>query len=167
MRVDFYLHFRMLAWFLFFLGGSILHTPLALDTIAIQKNDPYRLPSSVLPEHYAISIIVEENFHQKGIFTGSVAINLNVVQDLEEIILHANGLEIDENKIQVTCGNTSELFESLTNNTDYHKLIIKAKSLIPAGTSCILKFEDYEGVLLDDMIGFYRSWYQDENGEIE
>lgn len=130
-------------------------------------DDPYRLPNTVLPESYTVTITVEENFAVEGVFTGSVSIDLNVIEDVEEIILHARFLELDEEKVQLTCGNTTNLFDSLGNETDYHKISVKARNVLPKGTSCTLKFEDFKGQLQDDMNGFYRSWYENENGEIE
>lgn len=131
------------------------------------EEDPYRLPKTVLPESYAVTIVAEEDFATKGVFTGSVSINLKTVEDVEEITLHARFLAINEDKVELTCGNATNLFDSLSNETDYHKISVKAKNVIPAGTSCTLKFEDFAGELQDDMNGFYRSWYKNENGDVE
>lgn len=131
------------------------------------EEDPYRLPKTVLPDSYAVTIVVEDDFAQKGVFTGSVSINLRTVEDVEGITLHARFLAINEEKVELTCGSATNLFESLSNETDYHKIFVKAKNTIAAGTSCTLKFEDFAGELQDDMNGFYRSWYENENGEIE
>lgn len=159
----------MWQFFIFLLVASVLHINSAkiLPTSQKSDEDPYRLPSTVLPQSYAVTIIVEEDFAQKGVFTGSVTINLNVVEDVQEIALHARFLEIDEDKVELTCGSTTNLFESLRNETDYHKIFVKAKDVISSKSSCILKFQNFKGELHDDMNGFYRSWYEDENGEIQ
>lgn len=132
-----------------------------------ENEDPYRLPKTVLPESYALTIIAEYNFALTGDFSGSVSIAIRTVEDVEEITLHARFLEINEDKVELTCGNTTNLFESLRNETDYHTIFVKAQNVIPAGTSCTLKFGEYTGKLMDDMNGFYRSSYQNENGETE
>lgn len=132
------------------------------------NDDPYRLPKSVLPESYTVTIIAEENFAEKGEFTGSVSIQLTIVESVAEIVLHARFLEIDISKVVLTCGSvTDNIFESLTSNSSYHKISIKAKSELTSGSSCTLKFEEFKGELQDDMNGFYRSWYENENGEKE
>lgn len=158
-------------WYFFtiFFALSSLATSSAKTVPLLQRadEDPYRLPTTVLPESYAVTIIVEEDFALKGAFTGSVTINIKIVEEVEEITLQARFLEIDEDKVELTCGNATNLFESLRNETEYHKIFVKAKNLIPAETSCTLKFEDFKGELHDDMNGFYRSWYENENGEIE
>lgn len=139
---------------------------LVASTTALNE-DPYRLPKTVSPESYAVTITVKENFATEGVFTGSVTINLNIIQNVQNITLHARFLQINESRIVLTCGDNRNIFQSLTNETDYHKIYVKADSLISAGSSCTLKFEEFEGELQDDMNGFYRSWYENENGTIE
>lgn len=132
------------------------------------EDDPYRLPTSVVPTHYTITLILKENFGPEGVFTGSVAINLNIVESVQEITLQAQYLTINENDITLTCGGSNtNLFSSLSNDTAYYKITVRSSAVLTAGSSCILSILNYEGILADDMQGLYRSSYTNKDGEVE
>lgn len=132
------------------------------------KNDPYRLPTSIVPRNYTITLVLKENFGPDGVFTGSVVINLDILETVQTITLQAQYLTIKPDSISLTCGNNiTNLFYSLTNDTAYHKIIISSTEELTAGSSCVLQILNYEGVLDDDMRGLYRSSYTNKNGETE
>lgn len=137
-------------------------------TIRADEDDPYRLPTSVVPRSYTLVLILQENFGPNGVFSGSVSITLDIQEAVQEITLQAQYLAINSNNIILTCDSSTEsLFESLSNDTAYHKITIRSKSQIAAGSSCTLQINNYEGILDDDMRGLYRSSYTNQNGEIE
>lgn len=138
------------------------------STVRADEDDPYRLPTAVLPTYYAIKLVLNENFGPNAVFSGSVSINLNVQETVQQITLHAQYLTINSSNVILTCGTSEDnLFSSLTNDTAYHKITIVSTTEIAAGTSCVLQINDYEGILADDMRGLYRSSYTNKDGEIE
>lgn len=142
--------------------------PVETENSSLRSDeDPYRLPTTVLPTAYTVTIVVEDDFAPNGVFTGSVSIELQVQEEIEEFTLHARDLDIDESKIQLTCGESANIFKSLTYEEDYHKITVAATVVIKAESSCNLKIEDYKGQLKDDMNGFYRSSYENADGKIE
>lgn len=136
--------------------------------IRADEDDPYRLPTSVVPRSYTLKLVLNENFGPNGVFSGSVSITLEVLEAVQEITLQAQYLTIDTSKIVLYCGdNTENLFDSLSNDTAYHKITIVSTRQIAAESTCVLEINDYEGILDDDMRGLYRSSYTNKDGEIE
>lgn len=137
--------------------------------VRADEDDPYRLPTSVVPRNYTVTLVLKENFGPEGVFTGSVRINLDIIESVEEITLHAQYLTIYDENIVLTCNdnNAVNLFDSLTNSSAYYKITIKSKEQLTAGSSCVLTITDYEGILADDMQGLYRSSYTNKDGETE
>lgn len=134
----------------------------------IGEDDPYRLPTSVLPAYYEITLLFKENFGPNGVFSGSVFIVMKIQEAVQQITLHAQNLTINPNNVFLVCGIGDEnLFSSLTYDSVYHKLTIVSKRVLSTIGGCILQIEDYEGILSDDMRGVYRSSYTNKNGEIE
>lgn len=143
---------------------------IELDDLEIRadEDDPYRLPTSVLPTHYTIKLTLQDNFGPNGVFTGSVEISLNIVEAVQQITLHSQDLTIDANKINLVCnGGNTNLFSSLSNDTSYSKITIASTVVLAAESTCTLQINDYVGILNDDMNGFYRSSYTNKNGETE
>lgn len=148
--------------------GNIRLIEVPEESLRADEDDPYRLPTSVLPKSYSITLKLEEDFGPNGVFTGSVSIVLEVQEAVSEIVLHAQYLDIKEENVILNCnGDNANLFSSLTNATSYHKITIVSSSQIVAGSSCTLQINDYSGILDDDMRGLYRSSYTNKDGEVE
>lgn len=138
------------------------------ETLQLLEDDPYRLPTSVVPRNYTIQLVLNENFGPNGVFSGSVQIALEVLEAVEKITLHAQDLTINLGNIILMCGEDStNLFSSLSNDITYHKITITSSRQIVAGSSCTLQINNYQGILDDDMRGLYRSSYTNKNGETE
>lgn len=130
-------------------------------------SDPYRLPTTVYPENYTITLKLEEDFGPSGVFEGSVSITLRTYEAVDSITLHASLLDINKNNISLTCGSDINIFSELSNDTTYDFITVTASEVIPNDTLCILTISGYTGQLMDDMRGFYRSSYTNANGETE
>lgn len=164
----------MLAILLLCTAYQVLANPIdiveAIDEVTPRDDDdPYRLPTTILPENYTINLQLEENFGPNGVFQGSVSINFRTYADVDQITLHARYLDIDSSQITITCGNdeTTNLFSSLSNSTTYHTITLNITTPIVSDTACVLSIDNYRGLLTDDMAGFYRSSYTNEAGETE
>jgi puromycin-sensitive aminopeptidase len=113
---------------------------------------PYRLPRTVLPSKYAVSLSPDLD---KASFTGSVTISAEATQTVNEIVL--NAIELDIHAVEV---NGSPVPFSL--NEELERLIIDA-AVSPGPITLHISFT---GTLNDKLRGFYRSTFTDENGAI-
>ncbi|MSY19033.1 MAG: M1 family peptidase, partial [Actinobacteria bacterium] len=112
--------------------------------------DPYRLPLTVLPRHYAVTL--EPELDQAS-FAGTVRIDIEVTEGVERIVLNAIELEV-----------FSVLVDSqpvdFSLDEDTQRLTIAAH--LAAGNATI--DVAFTGILNDKLRGFYRSTYTDDNG---
>lgn len=131
-----------------------------------RNSDPYRLNTAVFPESYTITLRLEETFGATQNFTGNLNIRVNVAQNTSLIQLHSKYLTIPEEGVSLLCGgNSTNLFGELEFQEEYEMLYINSVEVLEAGSSCELSFNGFSGILADDMYGFYRSYYLNENGE--
>lgn len=113
----------------------------------------YRLPSNAIPESYELNLI--PNLSGDFRFTGNVTIKVLITEQTNNIVLHSHKLDIRS----VTVTRNSRVLESsylLQPVTQLLNITLKA-SLDPE-TRCFIAIE-FEGVLNDDLVGFYRSKY--------
>ena len=111
---------------------------------------PYRLPRTVLPSQYQVSLSPTLD---DASFTGSVTISAEATQVVNEIVL--NAIELDIHSVEV---NGSPVAFSL--NEELERLIIDA-AVSPGPITLHISFT---GTLNDKLRGFYRSTFTDENG---
>jgi puromycin-sensitive aminopeptidase len=111
---------------------------------------PYRLPRTVLPSQYVVSL--SPNLDTAS-FTGSVTIAAEATQAANEIVL--NAIELDIHSVTV---NGSDAPYSL--NEELERLIIDT-SVSPGPVSIHISFT---GTLNDKLRGFYRSTFTDGDG---
>ncbi|XP_015604734.1 uncharacterized protein LOC107272255 [Cephus cinctus] len=131
-----------------------------LDTAYPSKS--HRLPRTIYPSSYDIFVtpyLEEDNF----VFDGKVTIMMTVAENTSAIILQANELTI--NSIIVFKNLIYPLkVSSYTLNPTTHRFNIYLDSTVVAGT-ILSVYISYSGILNDDMTGFYRSSYRDEDGK--
>ncbi len=113
--------------------------------------DPYRLPRSVLPRHYALTLEPEL---AAATFSGSVVIAVETTDALDRIVLNAIELEISEVWLEGVPA-------SFQLDAPSERLIIDAP--LPAGVSATILIR-FTGILNDKLRGFYRSTYTDDDG---
>ena len=111
---------------------------------------PYRLPRTVLPSQYQVSLSPTLD---DASFTGSITISAEATQAVNEIVL--NAIELDIHSVEV---NGSPVAFSL--NEKLERLIIDA-AVSPGPITLHISFT---GTLNDKLRGFYRSTFTDENG---
>lgn len=145
---------------------------LILFLSAISFTLCYRLPDSVIPEHYQLEIITnlgDEN--GKFAFTGKVWITVECVHDTNVIKLHSKNLTIDNSKAEVTDVSGTEskaikisksAFDS-SNDNDFYVITLE-KPLQGAHKYKI--YLPFSGKLEDGLAGFYRSSYEEKNTKI-
>lgn len=154
-----YLSFLLL---LFLFSYKVLATfPVPRSTIAHTRADAvdYRLPTHVNPVHYDITL--EPNF-ENFTFSGLVIIEVQVLENTNNITLHANELNVTYLAV-VTTSNQAIEPDSLTNDEERQFLIITFEGTLEAGTYYINAL--YDGLINDGTSGFYRASYVDANGD--
>lgn len=133
---------------------------------------PIRLPSSLIPEKYFLSIklfipspAVKFNRNSNFSFTGNVTIHFQCVQETSEIALHADRLRIDESSFQLTDRSTQAKqyrLDKMQTFVPVEQTVFRlTKPLKPGAYALQLR---YSGILSESLEGFYRSSYV-ENGE--
>jgi len=128
--------------------------------------DVFRGPNNTEPISYSLNVqpFIEpktDNFT----FIGTVVIMIRAKTTTEQLTLNADGLKI--NQIDVTDKNSSTIVEVTGNDVvvNNEQLIIQLKS---PGLIADRVYEvniTYSGELRNDMSGFYKSWYTDENNK--
>ncbi|MFM9083595.1 MAG: M1 family metallopeptidase, partial [Actinomycetota bacterium] len=117
-------------------------------------NDPHRLPRTVLPRRYELSL---EPDLDAARFAGSVAITATAAPGTVEVALNANELEIQ-----------SASSDGVTVAFDVHepteRLVLRPAAPL-AGGEITIRIA-FTGTLNDKLRGFYRSTYTDDAGTV-
>lgn len=129
-----------------------------------KNNTDVRLPRSLVPILYDLEIIpfiFEGNFT----FHGLVNILLRVKQATNNITLHINDLSILSSDVKVfdTAENLEFQVKNLTRDLDKQFFIIHLNDFLVETKQYNVSIR-YKGILNDQLQGFYRSSYKDENG---
>lgn len=140
--------------------GAILSTPI--DEIEPkQATLNYRLPTNVIPSNYVIEIEPFFTGTNEFTFSGRATITLRSLTTTNEIVLHQNQLTINEPLTTLTlasnAGSLTVISGTNWNNITHLYTLYTSTPLVP-NIEYRLTFV-YTGILSDDMRGFYRSSY--------
>ena len=119
------------------------------------SGDSTRLPRDVVPRRYDLTIVPDLDAAQ---FTGEVTIDLDVTQRVAEVVLHAHELEVE---LETLAQSGRNLDATLIADPDAERVRIAAPDLALGSATLTLRFR---GVLSDNLVGFYRSTYTDDDG---
>ena len=118
--------------------------------------DPYRLPRTVLPSRYDLTLRPDLD---AATFAGTVRIDVEVTEPVTEVVLNAIELEVDE-AAAVLGDDRRAASVHLDEATE--RLHLTFAEPLPAGPAVIdLAFR---GILNDQLRGFYRSTFTDTEG---
>ena len=121
--------------------------------------NPYRLPTTVVPSAYRLFL---EPDLGEFTFSGRVEIDVHVVGRLNGFSL--NSLELELSRATVTSHGVERLSGDPVFDPTYQTATFAFDELIPAGNAVLsLRFE---GVLNDQLHGFYRSTFTDDDGVV-
>ncbi|XP_017284204.1 aminopeptidase N [Kryptolebias marmoratus] len=148
--------------------GSSTSPPLTTPFTPTEPWDFYRLPTSLIPESYNVTLWPRLQPNAGGIyvFTGQSDLIFRCIEETDLIIIHANKLNFT-----MFLGNHAELSGLgeatvpaiqktwLVARTEY--LVIQLNGKLTVGASYVLHTE-FWGELADDLEGFYRSEYMDD-----
>jgi puromycin-sensitive aminopeptidase len=120
----------------------------------LDERDDHRLPRNVSPERYEIDLRCDID---AGTFRGSVDTELRIETPTTQIHLHADLLTIDAVLLDGTPVAGYRL------DVERQRLIVDLHAELPAATTATLRCE-FRGQLSDDLVGFYRSTYTEDDG---
>ncbi|XP_078667329.1 thyrotropin-releasing hormone-degrading ectoenzyme-like [Branchiostoma floridae x Branchiostoma belcheri] len=141
--------------------ASLVHRKILADSSG--GDAPWhrpRLPKSLAPFHYRLEL--KPNL-EDSVFTGEVEISLHCLAPTRYIVLHANLLNITEGSVFLK----SLRGESLTLRDWFlypknEFLVLESKTSLETDRRYVIGMK-FQGKLLEDMRGFYRSFYSANN----
>lgn len=121
------------------------------------ETDRYRLPTTVVPSRYELELAPDLD---AATFAGTVAIAVDVRQPVDEVVLNALELEIDEAWVEAPDGTRIDATVALDAETE--RATFALASTAPAGPATV--HARFRGALNDKLNGFYRSTFKDVDG---
>lgn len=135
---------------------------LPLDSKDLEKNSiPWklRLPDTVKPVHYDLLIHPNLTFLN---FTGSVQIQLEVLQDTKHILLHSKNLHISKAVVLHSDGaDTLHVHES----EPLEQIALSSQNFVFMKGAHVIQL-DFSANLSNSFHGFYKGSYTTRHGEI-
>ena len=120
-------------------------------------DDPYRLPRSVTPQRYDITIRPDL---EDATFDGTVDIDVTVHEGVDAVVLNALDLAIDAGSF--TSGDVRVPVTDVVLDAELQRATLRLPEALTAGAWRL--HLDFRGEISDHLRGFYRSTYQDEDG---
>ncbi len=118
------------------------------------SDNPWRLPRHVIPSHY--DLVLEPDL-ETFTFTGSVGMDVDVLEPTSQIVL--NVAEVDIKSATISSG---EPVEEISYDEEYERATLTFGSELATG-SYRLEIE-HTGVINDQLRGLYRSMFKDSDG---
>ncbi|EPS37099.1 hypothetical protein H072_9309 [Dactylellina haptotyla CBS 200.50] len=126
------------------------------------------LPKAIKPLHYVVQL--EPDF-EKFTFDGTVTVDLDAVEDTDKVVLNSTEIKIKsatfkeiKGEEQVPLGTVDA--DGVVYDTDLQTATFDFGSPVKAGSKYQIQIE-FEGILNDNMAGFYRSSYKDKDGKTQ
>ncbi|XP_041789145.1 aminopeptidase N-like [Chelmon rostratus] len=150
------------------MDSTSMPTPPITPFIPKEPWDHYRLPVSLVPVSYSVTLWprLEPNAEGLFIFTGRSVVVFRCVEETDLIIIHSNKLNLTtfnghHAKLTGLGGATAPTIQKswLVVRTEY--LVLQLHSRLAVGASYRLHTE-FMGELADDLEGFYRSEYVED-----
>jgi puromycin-sensitive aminopeptidase len=127
-------------------------------TTAADAPSRYRLPTTVRPHHYDLSLEVDP---EDAVFQGTTVARVEVTEPVAEVVLNAVELDIAQAWVRDGEGRRIEAGVSLDPETERATLSLSTP-LRPGPAEVHLR---YTGALNDKLVGFYRTTFTDQAGE--
>ena len=118
------------------------------------------LPNTITPTHYDITLQPDL---VKFTFGGNVVIELDVLKSTNSIEFHAKEIKFSKRQTFVTQGGSTLKITSIKENKKDNIIKLTLPNKLSKGKAQLtIKFD---GILNDQMAGFYRSSYKDNSGK--
>lgn len=146
------------------LAISLVFTFIASSAGAIlEKADgSFRLPSTIQPLQYNLSI--EPNFANitDAYFNGTISIKLKVISTTDQITLHSRDLVINLRSIQIDDNGTLQKISNITLDTTRDFYTIGLFQPLLENHYVVLTIGNFSGRLKFDKVGFYLAKYRNQ-----
>ena len=117
----------------------------------------YRLPRTVIPSHYELTLTPDL---AEATFSGRAVVDVAVVEPVAEIVL--NTAELTLHDVALFNGAGQRLGATVETDEEVERSTLSLDGIAAAGP---WKLDiSFDGILNDDLRGFYRSVYTDPNG---
>ncbi len=123
-----------------------------------QSQDRHRLPRTVVPSRYDLEL---EPDLENRTFAGSEDVAIEVVEPVPEVVLNADGLEIDRGWLVDASGERLDLVD-IRLDEEAERVHLDLPEPIAAGAWTL--HLEFRGILDEQLRGFYPSTYTDEDG---
>ncbi|HXQ60441.1 MAG TPA: M1 family metallopeptidase, partial [Acidimicrobiales bacterium] len=130
------------------------------ETTLSGLDDPsarHRLPYAVEPRRYALRLAPDL---EQASFTGEVHIEVQVHEAVRDIVLHAAELTVHSAALEPAGGERRALAVRVDEGAE--RLILSAEAPLAPGPAVISV--DFAGILNDQLHGFYRATFTDDDG---
>jgi puromycin-sensitive aminopeptidase len=127
---------------------------------AVTDTDAFRLPRTVEPRNYRLEL---EPVMASASFSGTVSIDVEVLEPVDHLVLNAAELAISDVDIRTADGTLVHC--AVEFNDELEQVTFRAPSVLPPGP-CTVACR-FTGTLNDKLRGFYRSTFVDEAGETQ
>ncbi|MDP6667827.1 MAG: M1 family metallopeptidase, partial [Dehalococcoidia bacterium] len=121
-------------------------------------SNPHRLPTTVVPSHYRITL---EPDLAEATFSGTVEIEVEIGQATGQVQLNSADLQIAAAWVTDAVGVKTDA-TGIEHDEDMERATLGFDSELPAGPYTI--GADFTGILNDQLHGFYRSTFTDDDG---
>ncbi|XP_055851073.1 aminopeptidase N-like isoform X2 [Episyrphus balteatus] len=141
--------------------AMILVLACLIQAVLGSSYNHYKLPESIRPEHYTLEIITHLENPEDLRFEGTSAITFNVLEDTNNITLHASNLTIDQTKIVISKdGEKMNCIKDVEVNSKQEYYIMHLCE--PLTKSKYLIVMPFNAILNKNLHGYYRSSYIDK-----
>ncbi len=123
------------------------------------STNPHRLPSFVVPSHYRIVLEPELD---EATFSGTVEIEVEIGQATDNIQINSADLEISSVLVRDAIGGETSASD-VEHDEEMERATLSFASELSPGPYTIAI--DFTGILNDQLHGFYRSTFTDDEGE--
>ncbi|MCY3911084.1 MAG: M1 family metallopeptidase, partial [bacterium] len=122
--------------------------------MAEDSSNPYRLPRGVVPRRYELRL---EPDLEAFTFAGTVGVDIEVLEPVDDIVLNAAELEINEGDLDGVA------LAGIDYDDEHERAVLRlGGSASPGPARLNLSFT---GTLNDQLRGFYRSTFTDDDGD--
>lgn len=123
------------------------------------ENLTFRLPAAIRPTYY--NLFLHPNLETKR-FTGNVKIDFNVTEPVNFVAVHSKYLNVTTNKLIKQLENGAEAIpiKSAFEYEKYEFFIVEPETQLATGKYTLDL--NFEGSLVDKLVGFYGSSYFDK-----
>ena len=122
--------------------------------MAEDSSNPYRLPRTVVPRRYELRL---EPDLEAFTFAGTVGVDIEVLEPVGEIVLNAAELEINAGDLD------GAALVGVDYDDEHERAVLRLGEPVSPGTARLNL--SFTGTLNDQLRGFYRSTFTDDDGD--